>query len=480
MKKLTTIFLILLLTLTMASAAFELSVESVKDRIKQGDTAEVKLTLTNTGSAAALFQLEKPAKWRLKSEPLSDYFSGISVAAGESKTTNLFMTPESDLMIGVYAVDLKITESATNETQTVSPRIYVESGEKVDYVPNLQVPVRKITNAGKDSTEINPQEPITIMLMIENQNSLDIPDYTIKLDGGSLIKEEATSKIGPYGNDTQSWTVKIDDYVPPQKIDLRITLLRGGEIIKEFIEPITIGKVDKDLQQSTATEKKFLSKITTINITNLGNVEKTGEITLKTSWINRMFSSTKPEADVKTIDDSKYYAWEVTLQPSQSTTLQRKTSYVSLAIIIIILIAIWIFFAFINPEVVIKKRIVNVSRSEGGVSEIKLLLLVKNMSNKNIRNLRVLDIIPNIAAFIKEDLPGTIPPKKIRAFVSGTEIEWGIPEIYRNEERIIRYKIRTKLSILGDVRLPNAEVSYELPNGRRKTSYSDKGVVKKE
>ncbi len=55
-----------------------------------------------------------------------------------------------------------------------------------------------------------------------------------------------------------------------------------------------------------------------------------------------------------------------------------------------------------------------------------------------------------------------------------------MPELVKNEERIIRYKIRTKLSILGAIKLPNAEVSYETTPGKKKVSYSGKGVVEKE
>ena len=202
---------------------------------------------------------------------------------------------------------------------------------------------------------------------------------------------------------------------------------------------------------------------------------------MERKFFEGIFTSTIPKAEKVKEDGQKYYSWEQTLEPGENVELTRKVSYVPLAIIIIILIILGIVYYFIKPEVIIKKKVVNVSRTEGGVSEVKLLLLVKNISKKDVRNLRITDTIPNMAVYVKEDLPGTLHPKRVRSYeVTGTTIEWAMPELVKNEERIIRYKIRTKLSILGAIKLPNAEVSYETTPGKKKMSYSGKGVVEKE
>ncbi len=480
MKKIYSILLVFLLTLSIATATFELGVESIKDRIKQGDTAEIKLTITNTESGTNTYTIAKPAKWRLRSDPLSDYFSGMTIMPGQSKTTTIQMTPETDFTFGSHAVDLKVTAVGSGEEKTISPRIFLESGQKIDYVPNV-VAKTLISNVGGEIGEVNPQEPVKVVVSLDNKNSLDISELTVKLKSNMINEERATQLAPNEINKKEEFVVEVDKYVPPQEMDLEIILIMDGMEIGKFHREIKFLGVERDFLEEPSTEKKFLVTVDKVIATNIGNVEKTGTVRVETSFLRGIFTKTTPDTETVKEDGVKYYEWEQTLQPGESIELVKRESYVPLAIIIIIIVLLVLGYYLIKPEVIIQKKIVNVSRTEGGVSEVKVLLLIKNISGKDVRNLRVTDVIPNIAVYVKEDLPGTLPPKRIRSYeVTGTNIEWGIPELTKREERMIRYKIRTKLSILGAIKLPNAELSYETTPGKKKMSYSGKGVVQKE
>ena len=253
-------------------------------------------------------------------------------------------------------------------------------------------------------------------------------------------------------------------------------------MIKEFKGELQIASIDKDLKQESSTEKTFLGKKTTITVTNIGNVQKTGTVTQTTTFIKSMFTKTNPQSTKITKDDTRYIEWTVTLNAGETKELKETQNYMPILWAGIILLILIIVYQFIKPEVIIKKSIVNAITKEGGITEIKVLLIVKNISNKEVRSLRVVDKVPNIAVLVKEEEAiGTMAPKRVKSLdMRGTIVEWELPELIRHEERIIRYKIRTKLSVLGEIKLPMAEITYEAKPGKKKTSYSDRPSVHNE
>jgi hypothetical protein len=473
--------LILLATLSFVSADFTISVNTIVDNVKPGESAQVELTIHNNGAESQTYTILKPSKWKLRSDPLTDYFSGMTVAAGASKTTSLSMTPEKEIetSYGLHAVELQV-KSEDGETQTASPRIFLESGQSIEYVPNIIVK-SDVMNEGGEEGKINPQEPIKIVMFTENRNSLNVTDYTIKIKS-SIINTELTSSLGPYDTKTVETTVNVDKYTAPQEVELEIILIKEGKEIGKFYKTITIMPAQEEFATESSTTKAFLKRFTTIKVTNTGNVQKTGTVTQPTTFIKSMFTKTEPKSTKITKDDARYVEWTVTLNAGETKELKETQNYMPLLWAGIILLILIIVYQFIKPEVIIKKSIVNAITKEGGITEIKVLLLIKNISNKEVRSLRITDKVPNIAVLIKEEEAiGTMAPKRVKSLdMRGTIVEWELPELIRHEERIIRYKIRTKLSVLGEIKLPMAEITYEAKPGKKKTSYSDRPSVHNE
>jgi len=99
---------------------------------------------------------------------------------------------------------------------------------------------------------------------------------------------------------------------------------------------------------------------------------------------------------------------------------------------------------------------------EGGISEIKILLHVKNRSNFTIDEIDITDTIPHIGEMDKEIQIGTIKPVSIAKHKRiGTIVKWQIISLEKYEERIITYRIRSKLSILGGLILPAAKLKFK-------------------
>ena len=59
---------------------------------------------------------------------------------------------------------------------------------------------------------------------------------------------------------------------------------------------------------------------------------------------------------------------------------------------------------------------------------------------------------------------GTIKPDKVQDGIKGKRLVWRINELARGEERIISYRIQTKMGIVGKLVLPATVVRYKRGN----------------
>jgi hypothetical protein len=88
-------------------------------------------------------------------------------------------------------------------------------------------------------------------------------------------------------------------------------------------------------------------------------------------------------------------------------------------------------------------------------------------------------LIPRIAELIKEYDVGTLTPSNsIRNERKGTIIKYEVGDIMAREERIISYKVRSSLSILGGVSLPEAVSKFTTATGKERTTSSNRPKVK--
>ena len=95
------------------------------------------------------------------------------------------------------------------------------------------------------------------------------------------------------------------------------------------------------------------------------------------------------------------------------------------------------------------------------MNEMKVRVFVKNRSRRQVNRLRVIDRVPHIAEFITNAHLGTLQPSKVtKSERRGTIVRWDIDSLEPYEERIISYKIKSKLKIVGKMVLPPAKIKF--------------------
>jgi hypothetical protein len=210
-----------------------------------------------------------------------------------------------------------------------------------------------------------------------------------------------------------------------------------------------------DVAENIAVERSFLASFTTITKKNEGNVVSAQKIETEYPLWKRIFTTTEPRAVKK---DGKY-TWEFVLQPGEEIKIKVLTNYrpALYGVIIIVLFTVGMLW-YIERSVVLKKRIFRVKEDEHGISEFKILLHLRNGSKKTLRDVKVLDILPYMVSSTNEF--GTLKPTTIQKGKQSIRMVWELGDLEPKEERVISYKVKSKMNLLGEVRLPAAVVQF--------------------
>ena len=172
-------------------------------------------------------------------------------------------------------------------------------------------------------------------------------------------------------------------------------------------------------------------------------------------------------------DGQRYLAWEVALNPNESVNIPVIINYRILVYLAIALLLFALFYFYAQSPLSLTKTATTVHGEEGTLSEIKITLELRNYSKKPIKNVTVIDLVPSIANVDKSLELGTLKPHETKQTKEGTKVAWSLAELDAHEQRLITYKIKAKLNILGTFSLPRASTEFERKKGQRRKAYSN-------
>ena len=231
---------------------------------------------------------------------------------------------------------------------------------------------------------------------------------------------------------------------------------------KDF--PFEIVAYRISFEKNVTEEKKFLKLTRFITVTNRENVAEQQTVKVETSMKDRLLSTTHPKAEVIREEGKHYYLWQVRLNPGEYATLTIIENYRFVTGVLVIL-GIFLLIVYVAKDPIsIVKQSDDVKTFEEGILEVKVVLAIKNHTNRTFSHVEILDKVPNIAA-IKKGETHTLKPTKYMQAKDGTILKWEIGTMEPYEERLLMYVMKSKLSILGDFRMPPALVKFKDTDG---------------
>lgn len=437
-------------------------VEPISSNIYISQAAKFKIYITNNQNVHDTVNIRFDGLyWDIQSSPLYHYFSGIQIKPNETTETIIELNPTNAVGIGRYIIGVDFVSSNT--------KTKISKGLVVNVIPSFET--IGVFNPDVDiSTEVpekmDPRQDINIKVNLKNRNRLDITNLTINLQS-KLLNDYIQTTLPPLFQKTEEFTFKIDDLTKPTQDTITITVMKDSEILGVIKRNYQITSYS-DITENYEEQSTFLKKVKTITLTNNGNIRDTKIVKYPTP-VFRLFEKTIPTSVIIKEIDGEYNQWAITLDPSETTTLTVTSNYRSLFIIILLVICGIIGYFIFRPELVAKKVGTIIATKEGGASEIKILIYVKNRSNSFVQAVNVVDRVPNLVEISSEHTMGTLQPTKIlKHEKKGTLMKWDIETLESQEERILSYKIVTKLSILGQFNLPTSIVRFKNKNGSEK------------
>jgi hypothetical protein len=479
--KLSLLFISILLFSTIVAADFQITAQQLQESINIDQQAKFLVTVKNNDGSAQDYRLTfgDVGLWdSYSTNPLSDYFSGIyNLQSKKSYTTTVILKPIADIGVGYHTVTLNVKEVSSGIEQAVKLPVYIRALGPADkeYLPFVKPVVQM-------DKRIDPRNDNVIRVVLLNKNRQNLTNVVIRVES-NIITETVTTDIEPLGQAEVLIPIKLDPLHPPEE-DTLYTTVTVGEYTFKPDAPIKFEIIDYSSQFLLEREevKGFLMTTEKRSYINDGNVPRAEQIKIRTTWFQDIFRSSEPKPELIINDNNvRYRAWNADLAPGEKFDLVLYTSYRILFYIAMLGCVGYYFYLKMRSPILIMKEAKNVEMREGGISEVKVLLNVKNISNLPIEHISVIEKVPNIANLSGDYDVGTIRPSKImqHANKGSTIVQWDIDELDAHEERLIVYRIRSKLSILGKFGLPLSMVKFSTKNGKTHKVFSNRLVIGK-
>ncbi|MCF7860873.1 hypothetical protein K9M79_01415 [Candidatus Woesearchaeota archaeon] len=466
-KNLTWILIIILLaSFTLAADDFEVKYRMLNDNIDEGETALAQLTILNYQNYADDFTISSPdvdtLKWEVVTDPLSDYI--LTVRAHDTNVTKLKLKPLEPFESAFKLVRVRIQSRNTKTlTELVIPvKRAAQDSPILQYVPSVKA-------SAEMPDEIDPRDQLPIKVTISNRNWRNLSGLVLRMEG-SLFAEETTLDLGPMGEVTKEFLVNFDPMQVPIKDTVHFYVMFEKAYLTEIQKPIKILSYS-DLDIKKEESSKFLITERKYIITNRGNINSLDPYKYKVSNVESWFTKTNPASTIVTEDNQKYVVFNLDLEPNKSTVLVVTTNYTPLVILVLTILLLIISYYMLRSPITVMKVASEIIKKEGGISKMKLMIHLKNRSRRTVNNLTIIERIPHIASLIKESIIGSLQPYKIAEFDKrGTIIKWNLPNLEPYEERIITYRIASRLTIIGGIKLPATIVKYKQGERERITN----------
>lgn len=450
------LFVILAMQISIAeSDTITVSVEQLTKDVSAGGEAEFKVSIFNDGTREDIYSVKYDS---LAVYPFSDFARDIIVspnqirvnAGGSSSTLLKIRVLDSAVSNINHVLKMKaVSLTNTNNFKEFEVSTFVLSPKDLIQIEPI-VP-----------SSVIPGKNIPFKIYFQNKGNVFLENVDVYL-ASEIFNDAKVLSFFPYGNLSEDFILSLDPTTEPGKYPLTIRIYKGQDLIGVSSTQLEI-EVNPDIKEKTDVEKGFLVTKTIIVKTNEGNSAIGKKVEVPIGFFKKIFTRTSPEATEVKKEGVTYLTWEFNVNPRESKSVEITVDFRPLfAVIAAIVLFALVMIYFLSKGVSIKKRIFRIS-GEGEISEMKILLQVKNRDSDDINDVKIVDLLPNLIKPSGEF--GTLKPDNIQRGSMGMRLIWHLPVLGVGEERIISYKVKSGLHVVGRMLLPAAYVQYRNKKG---------------
>jgi hypothetical protein len=448
---------------------FTVTPEAVKDKILDPakDNAEFYITIENKGETEDTYKLllfEDP-KWYYQALP-NPTDKQLTIAGGGSAKFHL-LVKGTNIKNGMHSVRALVQSSNTGNRNYGILRIQVgETPTKAPPAPNFDVDITV-------PAQMDPKGMYNVLVNIMNKNERLLENVSVKLSS-ALITDETLVTVNPNETKTVSFAILLEENIKPQQDQLHVTVDYQGKNFYTGDHNFEVVEYVPPFRTEVSVDKKFLRQDRTITITNDGNVRKEDAVRIQTSLKEKFFSSSEPKFTTAKEDGKYYLIWQAALEPQESTTIKLTTSYRILILLVLVIIAYLAYRIAMSNPLIVRKKIVALRKHGGAIADFGVMIYLRNRGKEPLKNIRVIDRVTRMVQLKNDSFEGSMHPVKMHTHASeGTLLEYRFSEIAPGDERIIKYKVYSKLHIFGNLALKPTVVEFIKKNGATRKSKSN-------
>lgn len=434
------LILIILASLLVGSVqAYQASVDEIKNTGYPGNKLRYEITFENDKSYSDIVRFNM-FNW----EPDAGTWSA-QLDPGEEETINLNLTIPENMQSGTTILFLYTWSQKTNETEKIPIKARVKERKKEK---KINISIRAVDWSKK----IDPRSKFTVKATIESRSrkirNMKVR-YAVLNDTKEVLVKSTEGDILPMRNVTVKFQANFPPKTKPVGFSQRLDLFINQTQLEKREEILEI-KGYKDVEVKKATNKSLLKETTKYSIFNNGTTKAQKTITEDISSLEKAFLSTE-EGE---IEEGKLY-FDIEVGPGETKTVSYKVNYSLLLVVPFVIVGIGYAVYYFTRKAEIEKRLIKKRTEEK--FEAKIEVIFRNLTGRELTGVKIKDKLPSfinkVGAF------GTLSPE-----VKGDgnkKLIWNVGRVKPNEERVLSYKVKSKMGIVGKVVFPPARMSYE-------------------
>ncbi|HLC57051.1 MAG TPA: hypothetical protein VJH95_00610 [Candidatus Nanoarchaeia archaeon] len=457
MKKLIMALVMCLFLVPFVNAEFSVADEVVKNIILPGEGAGFFIEVANTEGKEELGIITTDSNWRIKGT------TDLVIDGNQKQKVKIELEPMGVIKPGAYAVSLrvfsKINAKAVDHPVVVNYVVFNELIEaSLEYNPQ----------------GLDPRKENLIKLKLRNKNNIPLDELKIKI-ASSLFNDEREVSLLPLETRDEELRVSFKDFVEKGSYEVKTSVMLGDKTLIDKTEKINVGYYN-DVTEDKVVDDGFLKKSTVLVRENNGNTVSEEEFTVRLNSFEKTFTSAEPEPSEKTSKNNiHYYKWVFRINPGDSYRIEVKTDYLTPLIALVLIIIVGLSaYALLKKDISIRKKVLTI-RSGEGISDMKIILIVKN-KGAAIKHVQVTDRLPKIVK--KPAEYGVVKPTSVKHTGFGDSlVSWDLENMVRGEERVISYKLKSDIRVIGKLHMPVAIARYRTKSGKLVIASSNKNIL---
>ena len=441
-------------TSAMASDQAAVSLDTTQATLVSGGVTQITATITNNQDKVDTFAISIfPPSWL-----------GTTTTLDQSRVT---VDPHSNQTV-------KITFGASECVQEFSNLFTITatsfSNNQIQGSATLKVTTQRkfqvcISSAKFDRDFVRPGETLTLTVSIENpapSNSMPVSLIVdIKNIAGDVIQTFQDNIDTLQGTSTvdKSYHYAFGNFSEPGMYTFDVKLFDNSSKLISSEEKTIELKPTQQISQSKNINYGLLLQTITIVEKNDGNQPVNNIFVYETipSFMKLFFFPKDAPLSESVNDGNITYSWLIsTILPGEEKTITYQIAIWNAVLVIIgIIVLVLIIFRYVFTIRIVKsyKKFATVA----GAKEIQIQLELRNRTRHIHKDVIVRDVVPLSATVI--DRFDTMRPT-VRKLPGGTELIWKFDTLRPHEERVITYRIKPAMEIVGEILLPKASLRY--------------------